>query len=656
MGNVSVYNFKSALFICVTFFTLSLKAVTFSTTASGNISNTLLWSDSLGNHPTGFTNQNDIFTIQDGYTMQGEWICHSSVLLQVEGIWNNASGNIGSILIVQGGSVTQQGELIVSGNWTQNSTYIATCDSCSVEFKGNSEHYIYSDAGLEINFRLIKVDMSSAFNIHVKANIIINHDLIFVNASSVMVYPGFSVKVNGIIIYPFTSDAFSLLADSTGYGSLLYDNGTIKAKVRSFVKGGKLGVLPAITHYVSCSVKDQIGSQLVDSSLGNYNAYFYNSVDWTRIFSADPLIPGIGFRVSYNGNKQITYEGTLVNDSVLVDLYDSNHWTLIGNPYPCSIDGPAFLNENQNRQNLTGVLYFLNQTEYNNSDDNVMMNLSGQLSQLRNSYPSTAIARSQGFWVLNYGNYSSCVFSNQMKTNGKGVLYAGGTENICRCFLGLENKNNYFNKQLLAFTDEAGKYYDKLYDAYSIEDTSKSPLSFYSFVEDDEYPFVIQGLNFNTDTTSIKLGYYSSVSGLLTISLEKLSLFPDSLNIFLFDKDLNTTTDLKINTKYIFNSTAGRFNNRFRIIIVPDKPISIKNQYHTSNKWILRGNNLEINSQSDNLIESLIVYNALGQTVLYKDRINKPFYTINLNGYKGMICIEALINGKPEVRKFVLIP
>jgi len=657
MGKVLGFSLNLTLFIYLTFFTLSSRAVNYSSTANGQISDKLLWADSLGNHPSDFIHPYDIFTIQNGHSMQGEWICHSSVLLQVEGNWNTASGNIGNILIVQGGSVTQSGALTVSGNWIQNGTYLATCDSCSVIFTGHNDQYINSNAGLDISFRLINVDLNSGFNLHVKTNIMVARNVIFDSNSSIVIYPGFFMKVNGRIIYPYSYDAISLLADSTGYGSLLYDSGHVKAMVSSFVKGGKLGSLPAITHYVSCPVQDQTGSQLIDNSLGNYNVNFFKKNNWIRVFSTDTLIPGIGYNVAYNGNKQINYEGILVNDSVKVALYDTNNWSLIGNPYPCSINGVAFLNEIQNQQRLTGVLYFLSQTEYNNSDDYVLINLSGQLSQVRADYPAGIIARSQGFWVQNSGSNSvNCIFSNQMKTNGKSVLYANGTENISRCYLGLENKNGYFNKQLLAFTSEAGINYDKLYDAYSIEDTTKSPQSFYSFVKNNDYPFAIQGLNFKADSTIIQLGYYSGVSGLLTISLEKLSSFPDSLNLYLYDKELKTSTNLKKNNTYVFNSSAGRFNKRFKILIVPELPNAIENIHQTQNKWILKGNNLEINTQSDKFIESISVYNVYGQKVLIKEGINKPDFTINLNGYSGLLCIEAIINGIPEVRKFIVSP
>ena len=42
--------------------------------------------------------------------------------------------------------------------------------------------------------------------------------------------------------------------------------------------------------------------------------------------------------------------------------------------------------------------------------------------------------------------------------------------------------------------------------------------------------------------------------------------------------------------------------------------------------------------------------------VLNKERINKSSYTLNLNCCKGMISVKAIINGYPEVRKYVINP
>jgi hypothetical protein len=661
MGKISGFNLKIALFSFVSFCTLSTTAINYSSTKSGDISNTLFWSDSLNNHPSGFLHPYDIFTIQTGHSMSGVWICHSTTLLKIQGRWNNASGTIGNIIIVLGGSVTQSAKMNVYGQWIQNSTYNALCDSCSVTFSGNKDQYVSSDVGTEINFSNLVLSKISGFNLHIKANIIVNHDLNFDSASIINIYPGFFVKVNGKVNYPFTSDAFYLLADSNGYGSFLYDGGTIKGKVITFVRGGKLGTQAAIKHYVSSSVKDQTGAQLIDITLGNYNVLFFDSVGpdsagWVRLYSNDPVIPGKGYYVAYNGHKLISYEGSMVTDSVKVVLYDSNNSTLVGNPYPCAIDGTAFLTEKQNQANLSGVIYFLEQSSNNNSDDYILMNLSGQLSKVKGNYPSGNIARSQGFWVQStLGSLSQCVFSNQMKTNGNAVIYAL-SDKPANCFLGLENTNGYFQKQLLAFSDEATKYYDKFYDAFSIDDTAKSPLSFYSIIDGKKYPFAIQGLKFNSDTTTIKLGYYSSIAGLLTISLEKLSLFPDSLKIYLLDSQLNILTNLKQNNQYVFNSAGGRFNDRFKIFIFSDIPNSIENVNQSEYQWILMSKNLHINTQSGKLIESIVVYNTFGQSILIKERIDKPFYTINLSGCNGPVFIKALINGKPEVRKFILTP
>jgi hypothetical protein len=661
MGNVTGYDLKISLFLFIIFCSLSSGAINYSTNTSGTISNTLIWSDSNGNHPAGFLKPNDIFLIQAGHTMLGVWACHSTTLLKIEGKWNNASGTIGSIIIVKGGSVTQSGKLILYGQWIQNSTYIALCDTCSVTFSGNSDQFVSSDAGIEITFSNLVLSKSSGFNLNIKANIIINHDLDFNSESIVNVYPGCFVKIKGKVNYPFTSDAFYLQADSGAYGSLLYDGGTIKGKVTKFVRGGKLGTEAAIKHFVSSPVKDQTGAQLIDNTLGNYNVLFFDSVGpdstgWKRLYSNDPIIPGKGYYVAYNGHKLISYEGLIVNDSVKVVLYDSNNWTLVGNPYPSAIDGAAFLTEKNNLYRLSGVVYFLEQSAYNNPDDYIMMNLSGQLSKVKDNYPSDNIARSQGFWVQStLRNKSECVFSNDMKTSGTAKLYAVG-EKPANCFLGLENKNGYFQKQLLAFTDKAGKYYDKLYDAYTIDDSAKSPLSFYSLIEGNKSTFEIQGLNFNIDTTTIKLGYYTTVAGSLTISLEKLSSFPDSMTIFLLDRQFNVLTNLRKIKKYIFNSAAGRFNDRFKIYIFPDTTTSIDNSSQSQANWILQGKDLIIIAQSKVLIESIIVYNNSGQSILNKDRINKPNYTINLSGCNGPVYVRALINGKPEVRKFIVTP
>jgi len=114
---------------------------------------------------------------------------------------------------------------------------------------------------------------------------------------------------------------------------------------------------------------------------------------------------------------------------------------------------------------------------------------------------------------------------------------------------------------LIGYIDGATQGVDISFDGKLIETGS----SISSLIDNEKY--VIQGRALPFEATDIvPLNFIATTVGSYTISIDHTDgLFSGNQNIYLKDKLLNTTHDLKTSA-YTFNTEAGTFANRFEIV------------------------------------------------------------------------------------------
>lgn len=267
-------------------------------------------------------------------------------------------------------------------------------------------------------------------------------------------------------------------------------------------------------------------------------------------------------------------------------------WNLLGNPYPSAIDATTFLNANTN---LGGTLYFwTHNTSISSASPSYAPNdyaswngtgatatLAGADGVINNNAPTGKIAAGQGFFVKGLAN-GTATFNNTMRVREagennqffKGFIAEEHTTNTTpsekhRVWLNIKGTPKGFNQLLVGYIENATNDYDNRFDGESF---GGNLVTFYSI--NNTKNLVIQGraLPFiNTDT--VPLGYRTTLTGNLTISIDHVDGLMEDQDIYLQDNVLNVVHDLKA-SNYTFATVPGTFNSRFVLRYLPQEDLS----------------------------------------------------------------------------------
>ncbi len=390
-----------------------------------------------------------------------------------------------------------------------------------------------------------------------------------------------------------------------------------------------------------------------------------NYSKWQHVRSTGTMLVGEGFTMKGPGTGSIAtpqnyvFEGKPNNGDINLTISAGNDY-LVGNPYPSAIDANKFITDNGPTiagtdvgANINGTLYFW---EHWGGGSHILREYQGGYATytLSGGIPAAAMGTNdpdvgtggtptktpgryipvaQGFFVtaedggtIQFNN-SQRVF--QIKDGINSVFVKSGntkqsktsaskqiTDTRPKLRLGF-NSVNTIRRQLLITVDVAATLdYDWGYDAPYI-DTQVDDM--YWMLNDEKY--TIQGINEINHTTVIPLGIHTKNDGINSITLDELENTPNDLEVFIHDKELDTYYNLKEN-KYDIFLTAGEYLNRFEVTFSnAQKALSSvdvsANQiqvYYSNEK-----NRIIIQNLNSNLIESIEMFNILGQSLFQFD-------------------------------------
>jgi hypothetical protein len=180
------------------------------------------------------------------------------------------------------------------------------------------------------------------------------------------------------------------------------------------------------------------------------------------------------------------------------------------------------------------------------------------------------------------------------------------------------NSVNTLRRQLLVTVDEhASAGYDWGYDSKNI-DTQIDDM--YWLINNEK--FLIQGIDQINKSTIIPLGVHTKTNGFNSIVIDKLENVPQDLEIYLHDKDLDIYHNLR-QGKYEIHLDAGQYLNRFEITFSKGQTLSTKENESKQIKTYFSNekNSIIINNPASKLIESVEMFNMLGQS-LFKFQTN----------------------------------
>ena len=636
-------------------------------------------------------------TISNSYL---EIIGDSANQLQVYGNCNIESGGI--LDMDDSDSLTNDGQLFLYGNWTNSSSEAAFQEgNGTVHFLGNTTQVINSNVHNNPE-EFYNIVLDNNFNTATSNNLIATGNL------EVKTNKNFSVALNDytVVNKKLTNNGLITIdnngqliqVDETDTNDGVY-SGT-NFKVNRIASINKFDYV-----YWSSPVDNFNVSSITGSYKYSWNPIFINSNgtqgNWTtasglmtkgkgyivRAPNTYPISPAtaMALPISFLGkpnNGQFdfgiirgTYDGPDIDrepsnpNNELTTKYDDN-WNLIGNPYPSAIDAEDFLVLNSSK--IEGAVWIWKHgIAPNSSTDPFYQNYSTNYSSsdylkyngLGSSEPDTfngKIASGQGFMVNmleSAGATNTVSFQNSLRaaTHSNSNFYRNATtiEEKSRIWLNIVNTTSgKANTTLVGYSTHSTLGEDHLYDCVFIPE---GELAIYSLLNTN--PFVIQGrgLPFDSNDT-VPLGMKIMANGNYKISINTVDgLFEStSIGIYLEDKLLNSIHDLR-QSPYTFTANIGRIDDRF-VLRYSDQALEIPTFEAVANAVLVANKNNQINIQSSmESIESVIVYDVLGRSLLEKSNIkNNTFIINNLTLSNQTLIVKIVLeNGQTVTKKIV---
>ncbi|HSN48681.1 MAG TPA: T9SS type A sorting domain-containing protein [Flavobacterium sp.] len=394
------------------------------------------------------------------------------------------------------------------------------------------------------------------------------------------------------------------------------------------------------------------------------------SGNWVSLTPSTVMDPTKGYIIkapdtfSSNPSTKVTYTATFVgtpnNGPILTPISkgtnanmgglvanDDDEWNLIGNPYPSAIDANKLLDYPGNASVIDGTIYiwthiptpssaaldpfYRDYVSNYTSDDYATLNRTGATGTASSgtngaATPSSYIGTGQSFFVkaaptMANGTTKNVTFDNSMRVAGKNSDFhklrnskKTATEEKHRIWLNLTNNSGAFSQALIGYLTDATQGLDRGFDGESFGGNN---VTFYSVIP--EAKLSIQGRALPFDPSDlVSLGYKAAKKGNYSIRIDRIEGLLASEKIFLEDKELGVTHDLKLKP-YVFNTAVGEFNNRF-VLRYGGKTLGVDENI-VSNKelkisYIQNDNTLVINNHASNdAVEKVSLFNILGQSV-----------------------------------------
>lgn len=383
---------------------------------------------------------------------------------------------------------------------------------------------------------------------------------------------------------------------------------------------------------------------------------------WQHVRRTGTIYAGEGFTMKgpdtggIFDDQNYVFLGKPNNGDISLTINSGNDY-LVGNPYASSLDADQFILDNPN---TTGALQFwehwgggshalhLYQGGY------AIYNLSGGVPApapdpdvaqvgVGTKTPGRYVPVSQGFFVtgisagtINFENDqraftkeggSSSVFMRTAKSsNSQNDTVDEEVDDRMKFRIGFKASNDLqLQRELLLTIDEnTTEGVDWAYDAHLNEDQTDD---MFWMIGDEK--FIIQANDNANLNTVYPLGVKTSVDGTNSFTIRALENVPNEVNIYLHDKALNISHDLRISDYQIFLN-AGEYLDRFEITFkIMAGSLGIDDQNVSSLDVLYSNDKEKIVLINPNLIEvkSIELFNMLGQSVQKIESISESGYS-----------------------------
>jgi len=448
------------------------------------------------------------------------------------------------------------------------------------------------------------------------------------------------------------SNGIEVQADATGVGSFI-DNGTItygtsgSAKVQTYLSNSA-GSGNFYIHTVGPTLDDEnytgtgSGAFLSAFNINPGNTYAYKWEEsvaagngWQNIYSLTYEVQsgdGIALSTTDGTNHTLEMTGQLMTGNVSPPAltYSNNHYELISNPYPSSINFDGFATDGSN----SGVInnkYWL----WDPSAGTYITRASG-------SGGSEHIQVGQAFFVETVAN-GTVTFKNSFREHSNDPFRSINPNELT---MKVSGGNYGFSDELVVrFVEDATYGYDETLDAHKFASMYDDATQIESVAEDGTKLAInflpVDGLS--GDMVSVPVNFYCGYTAEYTFDFEGIESFENGNEIWLEDKkDNDSWIYLNGNPHYTFTAAPYQPHNRFVLHFFGptsvnensvDKPVAI----YSYRQYVYIKKN-----EPNEVIQKVSVYNISGEELFSKRVPDQPVNKLWVSDQVGYYLVKVI--------------
>jgi hypothetical protein len=468
-----------------------------------------------------------------------------------------------------------------------------------------------------------------------------------------IIQPGASVSVTGgvkLIIDGTANGKLTIKSSVSGTGSLVVDN-----------NGGSSVTIPANNAYVErYLVPEQwhyLSSPVSNGLSGVFMGDYVMTSDQTSptgwgpyiMSTTEPLEVMRGYSVlkpAVNSSWKEVFNGNLNNGDLFIDVGVSGSgywagWSLIGNPYPCSID----LSTGVTWKDVEPTVWLWNGEKGNYE----CTTFRPDGDKTNRGTHSGIVPAMQGFFVHATSETASVAVSNTSRVHSS-ETFLKSSPNPQLVIRAEWTGNSYSDMISVDFNPDATPNYDPGYDAYKLTGLNEAP-QLWTKINDTSV--TCNSLPFAQSEMTVPMGFSSGLAGEYTIKAGNLETFDAATSVTLEDLLLNITRDLKSEPEYNFTYNTEDNQERFLLHFnnpalgtpqeqIPAQPLQI---YSCGDFIYVK--NTGVNPMNG----KMSVYDCLGRELFTSCLMDNPLskYEVSLN--TGYYVVKAMTNESACSRK-----
>ena len=262
--------------------------------------------------------------------------------------------------------------------------------------------------------------------------------------------------------------------------------------------------------------------------------------------------------LSYTDNDPVPEQETLPN------FYDG--WHLMGNPYPSYINWDSIA---QSLTNMDNAIYIWDGNQY-----------ASYVNGVANGNISKFIAPMQGYFIHVNADNAGFTQNNACRSHSTTQQFLKSAKvkkstpgNILRLSMDIGTGSDIVT---IYFTPRATDEFDSRYDAFKMFSyrSNKSVPDLYTIDRNILYSIEALPLESMYNDT-VPVGLVMKTNGTATISVAQMN-FDEPVDIYLYDKQLDSNIVLNPGTSYTFTSGSGKITDRFELRFYKEVPPTAK--------------------------------------------------------------------------------